>query len=122
MWSFCIKRDENTQRKYAQVSRIAVIELDFKNGYREIQWVYASSRCVKYFGNQNCNSNKSIMAQENFGQYLEIKKDILWEGNLWTSGYYVNTVEVYGSQDTIGKYIRIQEKKVENIISYKGAT
>ncbi|MCS4302094.1 MULTISPECIES: transposase [unclassified Chryseobacterium] len=30
---------------------------------------------------------------------------ILWDGNLWTSGYYVNTVSQYGNKDVIRKYI-----------------
>ena len=40
---------------------------------------------------------KSITAREIFKQYPQIKKEILWGGNLWTSGYYANTVGMYVS-------------------------
>lgn len=53
---------------------------------------------------------KSITAREIFKQYPRIKKEILWGGNLWTSGYYANTVGMYASRDTIEKYIRNQGK------------
>ena len=35
---------------------------------------------------------KSITAREIFLSYPRIKKEILWGGALWTSGYYANTV------------------------------
>ncbi len=56
---------------------------------------------------------KSITAREIFKQYPQIKKEILWGGNLWTSGYYANTVGMYASRDTIEKYIRNQGRDVE---------
>ena len=56
---------------------------------------------------------KSITAREIFKQYPQIKKEILWGGNLWTSGYYANTVGMYASRDTIEKYRRNQGKDVE---------
>ena len=34
-------------------------------------------------------------------------------GNLWTSGYYVNTVGQYGNEEVIQKYIQNQGKDVE---------
>ena len=42
-------------------------------------------------------TRKSITAREIFKQYPQIKKEILWGGNLWTSGYYANTVGMYVS-------------------------
>jgi len=33
----------------------------------------------------------SITAREIFAKYKELKK-VLWGGNLWTSGFYANTV------------------------------
>ena len=56
---------------------------------------------------------KSITAREIFLSYPRIKKEILWGGALWTSGYYANTVELYASKETITRYIQNQgrEKK-----------
>lgn len=53
---------------------------------------------------------KNITAREIFKRYPYIRKEILWGGNLWTSGYYANTVGMYASRDTIEKYIRNQGK------------
>ena len=52
---------------------------------------------------------KSITAREIFKAHTRIKKDVLWGGNLWTSGYYAN-------KDTIKMYIQNQGKKED---SYK---
>ena len=56
---------------------------------------------------------KSITAREIFLSYTRIKKEILWSGALWTSGYYANTVGLYASKETIIRYIQNQgrEKK-----------
>ena len=56
---------------------------------------------------------KSITAREIFLSYPRIKKEILWSGALWTSGYYANTVGLYASKETITRYIQNQgrEKK-----------
>lgn len=53
---------------------------------------------------------KSITAREIFKAYPEIKRNILWGGNLWTSGYYANTVGQYASRETIVRYIQNQGK------------
>ena len=45
---------------------------------------------------------KSITARQLFRTHPEIKQ-MLWGGNLWTSGYYVNTVGQYASRDVIEK-------------------
>ena len=52
---------------------------------------------------------KSITAREIFTKHKEMKK-ILWGGNLWTGGFYANTVGMYASQDVIQEYIRNQGK------------
>jgi len=52
---------------------------------------------------------KGITARELFQQHKEIKKQ-LWGGNLWTSGFYVNTVGQYGNRDVIAKYVKNQGK------------
>ncbi len=50
---------------------------------------------------------KSITAREIFSRHKEVKK-VLWGGNLWTSGFYANTVGMYSNQDVIRKYIQNQ--------------
>ena len=51
---------------------------------------------------------KSITAREIFMSYPRIKKEILWGGALWKSGYYANTVGLYASKETITRYIQNQ--------------
>jgi len=50
---------------------------------------------------------KSITAKKIFKKHKEVKKMLLG-GNLWTSGYYANTVGQYASKYTIIKYIQNQ--------------
>lgn len=38
---------------------------------------------------------------------------ILWGGAIWTSGYYINTVGQYASEDAIKKYIQNQGREGE---------
>ena len=52
---------------------------------------------------------KSITARQLFQTHPEIKR-MLWGGNLWTSGYYVNTVGQYASRDVIEQYVAGQGK------------
>ena len=63
---------------------------------------------------------KSITAREIFAKHKELKK-VLWGGNLWTSGFYANTVGMYASQDVIQEYIRNQGKKDKEYVKlYQG--
>ncbi len=55
---------------------------------------------------------KSTTARQSFHHHPEIKK-LLWGGNLWTSGYCVNTVGLYGNKEVIRKYVEIQGKEKE---------
>ena len=50
---------------------------------------------------------KSITAIHIFKNHPEVK-DHLWGGNLWTSGYYVNTVGQYGNLNMIQNYVKKQ--------------
>lgn len=50
---------------------------------------------------------KSITAREIFKRHPEIKR-LLWGGNLWSSGHFVNTVSKFGDESTISKYVRDQ--------------
>jgi len=62
---------------------------------------------------------KSITAREIFIKHKEVKK-VLWGGNLWTSGFYANTVGMYANQDVIKKYIQEQGKEKEYSKLYQG--
>ncbi|MCF6205996.1 MAG: IS200/IS605 family transposase [Sulfurovum sp.] len=53
---------------------------------------------------------KSITAREIFAKHKEVKK-MLWGGNLWTSGFYANTVGMYSNQEVIKKYIQNQGRE-----------
>ncbi len=50
---------------------------------------------------------KSLTAKEVFRENPEVKK-ILWGGEFWTDGYFVNTVSKFGDENTISKYVREQ--------------
>lgn len=52
---------------------------------------------------------KSITAKQLFSAYPEIKNQ-LWGGSFWTSGFYANTVGLYGSKEVISKYVSNQGK------------
>jgi len=57
---------------------------------------------------------KSITGKEIFKRHPEVKK-LLWGGNFWTSGYYVNTVGRYGNEETIAKYVKSQGRQYQQI-------
>ena len=57
---------------------------------------------------------KSITAREIFFRHPEVKK-MLWGGQFWTSGYYINTVGKHGNEGVIGKYVREQGKTYKQI-------
>jgi len=57
---------------------------------------------------------KSLTAREIFAKHQEIKK-VLWGGNLWTSGFYANTVGQYGSEEMIRKYVKNQGKTYHKV-------
>ncbi len=50
---------------------------------------------------------KSITAKKIYEKHPEVKK-FLWGGNIWTSGYYVNTVGQYGNLMMIQNYVKKQ--------------
>ncbi|MDD2405986.1 MAG: transposase, partial [Sphaerochaetaceae bacterium] len=52
-------------------------------------------------------------AREIFRRHPKIKRDILWGGALWTSGYYANTVGLYAGKETIRRYIENQGRQEE---------
>jgi len=56
---------------------------------------------------------KSLTAREIFKRHPKIKREVLWGGALWTSGYYANTVGLYAGKETIRRYIENQGKQEE---------
>ena len=57
---------------------------------------------------------KSITAREVFRVHPEVKK-ILWGGQIWTSGYYINTVGQYGNEKVIREYVENQGRQYKQI-------
>ena len=57
---------------------------------------------------------KSITSREVFSKHKEVKK-LLWGGNLWTSGFYANTVGQFASEETIREYVKNQGKVYDKI-------
>ena len=57
---------------------------------------------------------KSITAREIYKSHPEVKQK-LWGGNIWTSGYYVNTVGQYGNEKIISEYVKNQRKVYKQI-------
>jgi putative transposase len=60
---------------------------------------------------------KSITAKKIFFLHPEVKQ-MLWGGNFWTSGYYMNTVGRYGSEQVISNYVKQQGMEYRKI--YQG--
>ncbi len=60
---------------------------------------------------------KSITAREIFKKHKEVKQ-MLWGGQFWTSGYYMNTVGWHGNEDVIKEYVAKQGKNYRQI--YRG--
>ena len=58
---------------------------------------------------------KSIIARQIFLHHPEVKKQ-LWGGEIWTDGYFVNTVSKYGNEEVIKKYLQKQGEEVEDYI------
>ena len=50
---------------------------------------------------------KSITAKEIFKKHPEVK-NLLWKGNLWTAGYYANTVGKFGDLKMLTNYVKNQ--------------
>ena len=50
---------------------------------------------------------KSITAKHIYKLHPEVKK-FLWGGNIWTSGYYINSVGQYGNMKMIQNYVQKQ--------------
>ena len=57
---------------------------------------------------------KSITGKEIFKRHPKVK-ELLWGGNFWTSGYYVNTVGRYGNEEAIATYVKNQGRQYQQI-------
>ena len=59
---------------------------------------------------------KSVTAKQLFQCHPELKT-MLWGGNFWTSGFYVNTVGQYSNEEVIRVYVKNQgmEKEYKKI-------
>ena len=54
---------------------------------------------------------KSITAIQIFKKHPKIKKEILWGGQFWTKGYYINTVGKFSNEEMMKNYIKNQGNK-----------
>ena len=50
---------------------------------------------------------KSITAREIFKIHPKVK-ELLWGGEFWSGGYFVNTVSKFGDENTISQYVKEQ--------------
>lgn len=57
---------------------------------------------------------KSLTAREIFKQCPFIKKT-LWGGEFWTDGYFASTVGKHGDENIIGKYVKNQGGKYQQL-------
>ena len=64
----------------------------------------------KYSVTQIVTKIKGITAREIFKKCPKVKK-ILWGGEFWTDGYFVNTVSKHGNEQVIERYIKGQGKE-----------
>lgn len=55
---------------------------------------------------------KSLTAREVFRRVPSVKSK-LWGGALWSSGFFVNTVGRYGSEEAIRRYVKEQGREQE---------
>ncbi len=60
-----------------------------------------------YSPTQIVTTVKSITAREVFAKAPEVKR-MLWGGEFWGKGYFINTVGQYGSGKVIAEYVKSQ--------------
>ncbi len=61
---------------------------------------------------------KSITAKEIFKKHSEVKGQH-WGGEIWSDGYFVNTVSKFGDETSISKYVRDQGLEKEYTVLHK---
>ena len=57
---------------------------------------------------------KSLTAREIFRRCPQVKQQ-LWGGEFWTEGYFASTVGKHGNEDMIGKYVKSQGDKYQQL-------
>lgn len=57
---------------------------------------------------------KSITARVIFKRKPDVKA-LLWGGEFWTKGYYINTVGYSGDKETIANYVRNRGSKYQKL-------
>ena len=65
-----------------------------------------------YSPTQIVRTVKSLTAREVFRRAPSVKSQ-LWGGAFWTSGFFVNTVGRYGTEEAIREYVREQGRESE---------
>ena len=71
---------------------------------------YLISAAPKYSPSQIIQGVKSITAIEMFKRHPDLR-DELWQGELWTDGFFIATVGEGGNKEIIKRYIANQGKK-----------
>ena len=79
---------------------------------------YLISAAPKYSPSQLIQIIKSITARELFHKHPDLKR-VLWGGELWTDGYFVQTVGEGGNKDVISNYVANQGKAKEQDLQLK---
>jgi REP element-mobilizing transposase RayT len=81
--------------------RFLEIGLDRDHAHFLIQSVPA------YSPTRSVQTVKSLTAREVFAKAPEVKR-LLWGGEFWGKGYFINTVGQYGSEKVIAEYVKGQ--------------
>ena len=105
--------------KYRRVKFEGGIEEELKEICLEIgtdkdQVHFLVQSVMKYSVTQIVTKIKSIKAREIFKRSREVKK-VLWGGEFWTDGYFVNTVSKHGNEQIIERYIKEQGKEYKSL-------
>ena len=61
---------------------------------------------------------KSITAKQIFKERPEVKQ-VLWGGEFWSDGYFVNSVSKFGDEASISKYVKEQGEDKDYKVLHK---
>lgn len=84
----------------------------------EIQFLVLIQSIPTYSPKKIVQTLKSITAREILKRMPDIKQ-MLWGGEFWSKGYFINTVGKHASEETIKNYIKEQGKAEEYKILHK---
>ena len=62
---------------------------------------------------------KSITAIQIFKKHPNIKKEVLWGGQFWTKGFYINTVGKFANEEIMKNYVKNQGLSKKHQASYR---